>query len=65
MNDPRVPYWDPLRVVAKLRAYKTDNNTLLLRLYNSGHTGGTGEHYLKEVAFKYAWIAKMLNIPIE
>lgn len=42
LNDPRVPYWEAAKFVAKLRELKTDNNMLLLKMYMSGHYGQSG-----------------------
>ncbi|KDD76792.1 hypothetical protein H632_c103p1, partial [Helicosporidium sp. ATCC 50920] len=36
LHDPRVPYWDPAKFVAKLRAHKTDDNMLFLSTDMSG-----------------------------
>lgn len=64
MNDPRVTYWEPTKLVARLRDLKTDNNRLLLKTYmSSGHMGASGRfEYLKEDAFKYAFILDNLGI---
>ena len=32
LNDPRVTYWEPAKWAAKLRATKTDDNLLLLKI---------------------------------
>ena len=58
LNDPRVSYWEPAKFVAKLRALKTDQNCLLLKTnMGAGHMGASGRYnYLKEVAFKYAFL---------
>lgn len=63
LNDPRVSYWEPAKYVAKLRATKKDNNFLLLKTnMNSGHMGASGRYeYLKEIAFSYAFIFKVLG----
>jgi oligopeptidase B len=63
LNDPRVQYWEPAKWVAKLRAMKTDTNTLLLRTQmGHGHGGATGRYeYLKEIAFEYAFALRMLK----
>lgn len=64
LNDPRVAYWEPAKWVAKLRATKTDSNRLLLRTnMGAGHSGASGRYdYLREVAFKYAFILDTLAI---
>lgn len=56
--DSRVAYWEPTKWVARLRAMKTDNNPLLLKMQMSaGHGGGSGryERY-REIAFRYAFM---------
>lgn len=64
LYDPRVQYWEPAKWVAKLRAMKKDNNLLLLKTnMNAGHFGHSGRYdYLKDIAFEYAFIFKILNI---
>jgi oligopeptidase B len=64
LNDPRVPYWEPTKWVAKLRTMKTDNNRLLLKTnMGAGHAGASGRYdYLREVAFEYAFIIDSLGI---
>ena len=58
VNDSRVAYWEPTKWTAKLRAYKTDSNPLLLKMnMGAGHGGSTGRYErLKEQAFRYAFI---------
>lgn len=58
VNDPRVAFWEPVKWVAKLRALKTDGNTLLLKMeMGAGHGGPTGRYeQLRETAFRYAFI---------
>ncbi len=67
LNDPRVHYWEPAKWTAKLRGMKTDNNPLLLKTnMGAGHAGASGRYdYLKELAFVYTFIFKMLGIPLE
>jgi oligopeptidase B len=57
-HDRRVHYWEPAKWVAKLRAWKTDDNPLLLRTrMHEGHKGASGRYdYLKDVALEYAWM---------
>jgi oligopeptidase B len=63
-NDPRVQYWEPAKWVAKLRAVKTDDNLLLLRVKTAeGHTGASGRYdYLRDVAFEYAFLLRCFGI---
>ena len=63
-NDPRVQYWEPAKWVAKLRANKTDDHMLLLKLdLGTGHAGASGRYgQLKEIAFEYAFLLKSLGV---
>jgi oligopeptidase B len=63
LNDPRVGYWEPAKWVAKLRATKTDNRLLLLQTnMGAGHGGSSGRYdYLKEVAFRYAFVVDQVQ----
>jgi len=67
LTDPRVSYWEPAKWVAKLRAHKTDNNYLLLKVaMDKGHSGAAGRFdALKEIAFKYAFLLKVFGIPLK
>jgi len=58
VNDSQVPYWEGAKLVAKLRALKTDHNPLLLKVnFGAGHSGASGRYdALREVAFDYAFI---------
>lgn len=64
LNDPRVQYWEPAKWVAKLREMKTDRNLLLLKInMGAGHGGPSGRYdYLREIAFDYAFILKILGM---
>ncbi len=64
LNDPRVGYWEPAKFTAKLRAMKTDQNTLLLKTkMGAGHLGASGRYdYLKDIAFQYAFVLKEMGI---
>ncbi len=63
INDSRVGYWEPAKMVAKLRTLKTDNNKLFLRTdFSAGHGGASGRYAsLSQIAFKYALILEMLE----
>jgi oligopeptidase B len=58
LNDPRVTYWEPAKWAAKLRATKTDANTLLLKInMGAGHGGKSGRwQRLHEIAEAYAFV---------
>lgn len=63
INDSRVGYWEPAKMVARLRQMKTDKNEILLRTdFSSGHGGASGRYAsLAETAFKYALILEMIQ----
>ena len=60
ISDEQVTYWEPTKMVAKLRDRKTDNNLLLLNMkMHSGHAGASKKHEgIKEYAFDLAFILK-------
>lgn len=64
LNDPRVSFWEPAKFVARLRTMKTDQNLLLLKTnLDAGHAGASGRYdFIKEIAFEYAFIFKILNV---
>jgi oligopeptidase B len=65
LRDSAVPYWEPAKIAAKLRAMKTDNNPLLFRilLEGGGHGGLSGRtDRFKEEAFRFAFILDQLGI---
>lgn len=64
LNDPRVPYWEPAKWTAKLRALKTDKNRLLLKTnMGAGHGGASGRYdRMKDTAFEYAFILDVMGI---
>jgi oligopeptidase B len=63
-NDSQVMYWEAAKYVAKLRANKTDDNPLLLKVnMAAGHGGSSGRYdALKETAFDYAFILDQVGI---
>ena len=58
LHDSQVQYWEPAKWVAKLRAVKTDSNSLLLKTnMDAGHGGGSGRYKrYEETAFYYAFL---------
>ena len=62
-NDSAVQYFEPTKWTAKLRAHKTDQNTLLLKInMGAGHGGDSGRYAaLKEEAFNYAFLLEHLK----
>lgn len=64
LNDPRVSFWEPAKWVAKLRATKKDQNTLLLKMnMGAGHGGPSGRYErMKETAFDYAFILQAFGM---
>jgi oligopeptidase B len=58
LNDLQVPYWDPAKWVARLRAVKTDGNRLVLVTnMGAGHGGASGRYdHLREDAQVYAFL---------
>ncbi|MHA1555975.1 MAG: S9 family peptidase [Candidatus Heimdallarchaeota archaeon] len=64
LNDPRVAYWEPAKMVAKLRALKTDKNELLLKTnMGAGHGGASGRYeHMKETAFIYGYALDKIGL---
>ncbi|MEO1655841.1 MAG: prolyl oligopeptidase family serine peptidase, partial [Bacteroidota bacterium] len=63
LNDTRVGYWEPAKMVAKLRDTKTDQNLTLLKTnFSAGHGGNSGRfaHY-REMAYKLALVLDLLK----
>lgn len=58
LNDPRVTYWEPAKWVAKLRATRTNDAVLLLKVnMGAGHGGKSGRFdSLRETAEEFAFI---------
>jgi len=64
-NDSQVMYWEPTKYVAKMRATRTDHNTMILKtnLSPAGHGGASGRYdRLREAAFDYSWILTQMGI---
>lgn len=64
VNDSQVPYWEGAKLVAKMRALKTDTNPLLLKVnFGAGHGGSSGRYdALRENAFDYAFVLWQMGI---
>jgi oligopeptidase B len=64
LNDSQVMYWEPAKYVAKLRAIKTDDSPVLLKInMDAGHGGASGRYdYLREIAFTYTFILWQLGL---
>ncbi len=64
LHDSQVQYWEPAKWVAKLRALKTNNNPLLLKInMEAGHGGASGRfRRLEETALSYAFMLDLLGI---
>jgi oligopeptidase B len=64
-NDSQVMYWEPAKYVAKMRAARTDHNSLILKINMNpaGHGGASGRYdRLHEVAFDYAYFLTQMGI---
>ena len=66
LNDPRVTYWEPAKWTAKMRALKTDDNALLLKInMGAGHGGRSGRYrQLYEYAEAYAFALHCLGVKV-
>ncbi len=64
INDSQVLFHEPTKWVAKLRALKTDDNIVLLKMnMDSGHGGATGRYDgIKDTAFEFAFILNRVGI---
>ncbi|OPG14975.1 S9 family peptidase [Ferroacidibacillus organovorans] len=64
LNDPRVGYFEPAKWVARLRATKTDDHTLLLKTHmGAGHFGSSGRFsHMEEMAERYAFLFHHLGL---
>jgi oligopeptidase B len=64
LHDSQVMYWEPAKYTAKMRAVRSDDNTILLRVnMDAGHSGASGRYdALRETAFIYAFLLTRLGI---
>jgi len=63
VNDSRVPFWEPAKWVAKLRALGTGAAPLLLKMnMGAGHGGSSGRYErLREEAFRTAFLLRFAD----
>ena len=63
LHDSQVQYWEPMKWVAKLRATKTDQNTLIFDTeMETGHSGAAGRYKRYEkTAFVFSFFMFMLD----
>jgi len=64
LHDSQVQYWEPAKWVAKLRAVKTDDHRLILKInMEAGHGGASGRfRQMHETAFMYAFLLDLEGI---
>ncbi len=63
-HDSQVQYWEPMKYIAKLREYRTNENPLIFECnMDAGHGGGSGRTNERlEVAKVYAFILNLEGI---
>jgi Protease II len=63
LHDSQVQYFEPMKWVAKLREFKTDNHTLVFKTdMEAGHGGASGRFKrIKEDALEYAFFFDLLD----
>ena len=66
LHDSQVQYFEPMKWVAKLREFKTDDNVLLFKTdLDAGHGGASGRFKpIREDALEYAFFLDLLNIDV-
>jgi len=61
-NDLRVKYWNATKMIARLRVNNIGKSPILLRTYNSGHSGGSGIYeYYRSLAYEYSFILSLIE----
>jgi oligopeptidase B len=63
VNDTSVFYWEPTKLTARIRANKTDDNTLLLRIGAHGHHEAATDPagVMKEDALEFSFILEQIG----
>jgi|TARA_Y100000296_G_scaffold87317_1_gene132060 oligopeptidase B len=66
LHDSQVQYFEPMKWVAKLREYKTDNNLLLFKTdMEAGHGGASGRFKrFESTALEYAFVLHLAGVPL-
>lgn len=66
LHDSQVQYFEPMKWVAKLREYKTDDNLLLFKTdMEAGHGGASGRFKrFKSTALEYAFVLHLAGVPL-
>lgn len=64
LNDPRVPYWEPAKWIAKMRTLKAGNHLLAMKInMGAGHFGKSGRYVaLEETAEQFAFLLMTMGI---
>ena len=64
LNDSQVPYWEPAKLVAKLRTLQAADRPILLKTnMAAGHGGASGRYdALRERAFEQAFLLRQVGI---
>jgi hypothetical protein len=78
MNDPRVAFFEPLKLIAKMRNERAKwrktlnipkretDRYLLLKIDDAGHGGNSGEYsHLEDLASQYAFLIDNLQAPVK
>jgi len=67
LHDNRVPYWEIMKLIAKIREYKKDENIQMIRIETQqGHFGGSSRYKsIDELSEKYAFILSHKDRPIK
>ncbi len=63
LSDPRVPYWEAAKWIARIRKHNMGQGPILLKiLLDSGHSGASGRYdSLKEIALQQAFLLSELQ----
>ncbi len=64
LSDPRVPYWEAAKWIARIRKHNTGKGPIILKtLLDSGHSGVSGRYdSLKEIALQQAFLLSELPV---